>query len=1044
VRWGISPLPGLTFGASHSINQGVALALRILGPLELIAGDRALKIGGPREHVVLAALATRVNRVTSFDWLMDAVWAQDPPHTARGQIQSSISALRKLFTDAGLPDAIETHPSGYLLKLSESDLDAERFTKLVATAHRLIAERQTAEAAATLRAALNLWRGPAMDGVQSDSVRRAASVLDDARMTATEERVRLDLDLGKHEELIGELQTLIADHPWRERLYGSLMLALYRCGRQADALRVCRHARAILVEEMGIEPRQELRDLERAILNRDPALDLPAAPVRPRATERPGTIPRQLPSSIADFIGREDHLADVKQVLADERARSDGYAVPIIAISGRGGVGKSTLALRMAHELAGEFPDGHIYADLRGMTDEKSTWGLLARIMRALGVSGSVIPDDMAERVEMYRSRVAGKRLLIVLDDVTSEEQVLPLLPGSASCAVIVTSRARLVGLPAARQVDVGTFDATTSMELLARIVGWPRLRAEPPAAAQLVNYCGGLPLALRIAGARLASRPQWRIAELTRRLKSEVRRLDELSHRGLEVRSSIALTYRSLPEQAQRLFRLSAIVKAPDFPSWTAAALLDVDLMQAEDTLERLVDVRMLDTKRCADGQLRYGLHDLIRVYAQERLLESESVAERDAALRRMLGARLALAEQAHRKEYGGDYTILHGNAPRLDLSGWDTEELIGCPMDWLENERAALVSSVRQAAAAGMDELCWDLALTSVSLFEVKGYTDDWRETAELAHAVALRAGNRIGTAAMQYSLGTLYMLQKRLTEAEQFFAAALETFEQERNLHGQALVLRNSAFIDRICANVDQMQKKYNSALIKMRVVGDPIGEAHVLSCLARFRIDEGDHDAAEDMLSDALALCEQAGYLRGEAHVRRALSELYLATGRLDEARQSANEVLRIVRYVGDRIGEAHALYGLGLVRRVEGRAAEAEATLANAVLVAKDVGDRMLEGQARYALGATAEARADYAVAEEHAERAKELFEELGMPLWLAKALMLRASAQERHGAPDRAMADRGRARDLLTSIGSKLSDRLLVTLGEQNAVLDSA
>ncbi|MBP2329094.1 DNA-binding SARP family transcriptional activator [Kibdelosporangium banguiense] len=1010
-----------------------------MGPLELISDGRSVKIGGPRERVVLAALALRVNRVTSFAQLMEAVWDDDPPLTARGQIQSSVSALRRLFTDCGLPEAIKTHASGYLLNLSDDDLDSERFSKLVATAHQQIAERRTADAAATLRMALSLWRGPAMDGVQSDHVARAASVLDDGRLTATEERLRLDLELGRHEELVSELLTLLTENPWRERLYGFLMLALYRCGRQTDALDVCRRARAVLANEMGIEPNQELRGLEQAILNRDPSLDSPSD-AGSRGTGEHVACPRQLPSSIADFIGRDDHLAEIKRILTDEQTDAARYAVPVIAISGRGAVGKSALALRAAHELAESYLDGHIYADLRGLTGGNATSALLARFLRALGVE-SVLPDDLAERIEMFRSRVAGKRLLMVLDDVTSEEQVLPVLPGSPRCAVVVTSRARLAGVPGAHWIDVDTFDDATSMEMLARIVGWPRLKAEPEAAAQLVTYCGGLPLALRIAGARLASRPQWRIAELTRRLKSEVRRLDELSHRGLEVRSSIALTYRSLPEQAQRLFRLCALIKAPDFPGWTAAALLNTDLRQAEDALERLVDVQMLDTKVGEDGQLRYSVHDLIRVYAQECLTESETAEERDAALRRMLGARLALAERAHRKEFGGDYTILHGSEPRLDLAEWDTHDLIGCPMKWLDNERAALVSSVRQAAEAGMDELCWDLALTLMSLFEIKGYTDDWRETSELAHAAAVRAGNRVGIAAMLYSLGTLHMTQNHLADADHSFTSALEIFEAENNLHGQALVVRNAAFIDSTWARFGTMLARYNSALVKMRAVGDLIGEVHILTSMAKFRVDEGEFDEADRMLSGALALCGQAGYERGVTHVQTSLSELYLATGQLGLARRALNDVLRTAREIGNRVGEAHALYGLGVVRRREGRMDSAEATLAHALSVAEGVGDRILVGQARHMLGDIAIARADYATAGKHIEQAMWLFEELGMLLWQAKALILLSEVHDDAGENELMKADLEQARCLLAGIGAKQSDRLLRQLDEARSAL---
>jgi DNA-binding SARP family transcriptional activator len=1010
--------------------------------MELVSGRRTFKIGGPREHIVLATLALKANRVISVDQLMDAVWADSPPSTARGQIQGCISGLRKLFTDAELPEAIKTRSSGYLLNLDDDNLDSEQFNKLIITAHRQAAEEQIADAAATLHSALSLWRGPALDGVQSDLVQRAAALLEESRLGAIEERVRLDLQLGRHEDVTGELRALLSEHPLRERLYGFLMIALYRSGRQADALEVCRQARATLIAEIGIEPGQELRDLERAVLNRDASLDLPvSAPGAPGPAKKDAASPRQLPSSIADFIGREDYIAEIKSFLAANEANQARYAVPIIAISGRGGVGKSTLALRVAHELGEAYPDGHIYVDLQGPDGEDRTTMLLARFLRALGVSGSVIPEEVAERVEMYRSRLASKRLLLLLDDVTNEEQVLPLLPGSPSCAVIVTSRARLVGLSGAHWIDVDAFDDDTSMELLGKIVGRERLLAEPESADELVKYSGGLPLALRIAGARLASRPHWRIGELARRLKNEVRRLDEFSHRGLELRSSIGLTYRSLPDQVQRLFRLFALVKAPDFPGWTAAALLDTDLAYAEEIVERLVDAQMLDTVLCSTGQIRYRFHDLIRVYAQERLLETESDEERNAALVRVLGAWLALAEMAHRKEYGGDYTILHGNAPRRHLAEWEYDDVVDNPMDWLENERGALVSAVRQAASTGMDELCWDLALTSVSLFEVKGYLDDWRETAELAHAVTTRAGNQIGSAAMLYSLGTLHMVQKRLIEAEELFVDAFELFREEGNEHGQALVLKNAASVDRMLGNFDQMSNKYQGALEKMRVVGDLIGQANILCSLAKFRIDEGDVEEAKNMLSEALTLCQGANYLRGEAHVVSRLAELYLSTGQVVLSRRALNNVLRTVREIGDRIGEAHALYGLGIVRRKEGRLDSAEATLAHALSIAERVGDRLIEGQAHYALGDIALARADNPAAGAHLDKARIIFDDLGSGLWLAKTLILLSEVHDSGSELTLASQDLDEAYNLLSKIESKESARLLQQLEETRSTL---
>ncbi|MEV4319165.1 BTAD domain-containing putative transcriptional regulator [Actinocrispum sp. NPDC049592] len=994
-------------------------------------------MGGPRERVLLASLALRVNQVVSMDYLVDAIWQDDPPTSARSQIQACVSGLRKLFREVGQPGTIETSPPGYLLALPPGELDIEEFTRLVAEARGKAGEGMTAEAADLLRSALALWRGRALDGLRSDVLQRSAARLEEARLAAVEERVRLDLELGEHEKICGDLRALVEENPLSERLYRFLMLALYRSGRQVEALEVARNARATLIDEVGIEPGQELRDLEAAILNRDPALDpqrvsagsLAAADAPAEVAER--VTPRQLPGSTADFIGRERHIVEIKRLLSGEDPDAMPYALRIVAISGRGGVGKSTLALRAAHELSDDFPDGHLYADLHGMGDEDRTPQVLARFLHSLGVTGAAMPDDPHERTLLYRSILANRRLLVVLDDVRNEEQVFPLLPGSPTCAVLATSRMRLTGLTGAARIHVDVFKTDKSMELLGRIVGGDRVATEQEDAIELVNLCGGLPLALRIAGARLASRPHWRIADLVRRLGDEANRLDEFSHRGLELRSSIGLTYRSLPSQAQRLFRLFALNYAPDFPGWTAAALLDMDLFGAEDVLARLVDAQLLDTVEYPGEHVRYRFHDLVRIYALELLGEAEPEAERRQALERLLGAWMALAEQAHRAEYGGDYTLLHGKAPRWRPVDWSGVDPSGNPGLWWESERRNIVAAVRQAATAGMHELSWDLVLTSMSLFEVKGYFDDWRETTQLALDSATKAGNRVGEAAMLYSFGNLHMLQKRLDAAEKCFTSALERFEAEGYTHGRALVLRDMTSVDRMRGNFAGMLAKSEMALELMREVGDLVSEAALLRGMAKYLIDEGELDRARPMLTRALEICRQAQHLRGEAQVLNRLAELHLGTGEVALARQELHNVLRIAREISDRIGEAHALYGLGMVRRREGRLDDARSTLGYALAMARQVGERLIEAMTCHAIAEIELARGDGPAAVEYVDAARKLFSGLGSPLWHAKALTLLAEVYEMDGDAERSLECLDEAAPILSAMDSRAAARLL-------------
>ncbi|MBB0242791.1 SARP family transcriptional regulator [Streptomyces alkaliphilus] len=1021
--------------------------LRLLGPLELVSDRVSIGLGGPRRRVVLAMLGLNPNRVVSLEQLIDAVWGVAPPSTARGQVQTCISGLRRVLAEAGYPDAIATRPPGYVLQISEEGLDTLVFASLTTRAKTCGAEGRTEQAAQLLREAITLWRGVALADVTSDLVQRGATVLEESRMAAIEELARLELALGRHNLVSGELRTLVAEHPLRENLYHLLMLALYRSGRQAEALEVARRARTVLREEIGVEPGSELQNLAQAILNREPSLN-PGPPERtgdPPPGDQPPIgssapvalpehrlpVPQQLPASIADFTGRESVLEEVRGRLERRDADSFCWSMPIVAISGKGGVGKSSLAVRVAHELTPAFPDGQLYAGLRTPTGTNSPARLLARFLRALGVSGSALPESLEERQELFRTRLSGRRVLLLLDDATDEADVLPLLPGAPSCAVLVTSRKRLSGLPGAHRVDVGVLEADRSLDLLGKIVGTDRVAAEHPAALELVTFCCGLPLALRIAGARLASRPHWRIDNLVRRLRDEASRLDELSHQGLELRSNIELTYRGLDDSARRLFRLSSLVQASDFPDWTAAALLDTSLGEGREVLESLVDAQLLDVViHPGPHPVRYRFHELIRLYAMEQVLTEESKNERRAALTRMLGAWLAHAEAAHRKEYGGDFTILHGDAPRWSPGQAEIAECVADAAAWWEAERRALVEGVRQAAEAGLHELCWDLALTSVTLFEAKGYFDDWHECAQIALEATERAGNTTGMAAMRYSLGTLHMFQTRLEDAERCFTSALEIFSTEGNAHGSALVLRNAAHIDALRHDIPAMLDKYATALRTMREVGDRIGEAHILRSLARHRMEEQNDREARELLEEALQICREVGCLRAEAQVVHSFAELQLGAGQLDQARRSLHRVLRIVRDAGDRIGEAYAVYGLSVLRQRECRLDAAETTLAHALDLARQVGERFIEAKSLYGLGEIALARDTVSAGAAYLEAANSLFAGLGASVWQARTLILLTEIRATD-APEQARTHLEQVDRLLSAVDSRESAHLL-------------
>jgi transcriptional regulator with XRE-family HTH domain len=425
-----------------------------------------------------------------------------------------------------------------------------------------------------------------------------------------------------------------------------------------------------------------------------------------------GAAPSLLPLAVPDFTGREAEVAHVHGLLTAGGDQGPD-AIVISAVAGKPGIGKTTLAVQVAHRLrtAGSFPGGQLYVNLQGaQTQPKNPGDVLARFLRALGMDGTSIPDDLEERAEHYRTLLADRQMLVVLDNAANEAQVRPLLPGSPTCGVLVTSRRRLSGLEGARLLDLDVLPTAAAAELLARVAGPDRVAAEPAAAAAIVSSCGRLPLAIRIAGARLAARPGWSLVRLAERLADEHRRLDELAAGDLEVRASIALSYRALPGLERRVFRRLGLLEAPDFTAWVPAALLDLPPAQGEELLDRLADAQLLEIAgEDAAGQLRYRFHDLLRVYARERALADEQPADRTAALARALGGWLALAETIDRRLPSPSFGVAHGAtvrwpSPRTKVGAENGAPLAADPLAWFEAERVALVTAVDQASGHGL----------------------------------------------------------------------------------------------------------------------------------------------------------------------------------------------------------------------------------------------------------------------------------------------------------------------------------------------------
>ena len=607
------------------------MQFRLLGPLEVRASDnRLVRLGAEKHRILLSALLLSANQWVSAERLVDALWSHRPPPSAPSALRTYVSALRSLLllTSPASATRITAGPGGYQLRLACADLDVLVFSEQVGRGQKALANGDLATAAQALQRAEGLWRGCVLEDVpHGPGVTVEVGRLEELRRSALESLVEAQLGLGQHTDVVTELGGVVSANPLRERLRGLWMLALYRSGRQVEALASFRQLRTQLVRELGIEPGPPLQRLQRQILSADPALDSPT--IAPRAVP---VVPRQLPPDVARFTGREPELARLDRLLRPGRA----YAPVIAAIDGAPGVGKSALAIRAAHRVADRFPDGHLYTDLHG--DPGSTLSVLRSFLRALGSSDRDLTtiDEAAGR---YRAVTATRRILVVLDNVLTAAQIQSLVPAAPGCAVLVTSRRVLATLDGAAALHLDVLPAPQSVALLSGLAGPERIAADPAAAAEVAGLCGYLPLALRIAGARLAARPSWPVGALRDRLRGAPRRLDELQLGELGVRTSFQVSLHALrdspaPEDrlAARAFALVALLADTDVPA--AAALLDEPATMAEAALERLVDVQLMDNP--APG--RYELRELVRLFAQECAVDELSAAERRAATVRAL----------------------------------------------------------------------------------------------------------------------------------------------------------------------------------------------------------------------------------------------------------------------------------------------------------------------------------------------------------------------------------------------------------------------
>ncbi|WP_406223361.1 BTAD domain-containing putative transcriptional regulator [Streptomyces decoyicus] len=681
--------------------------------------NQRIAIGGARQRTILALLLLNPGRIVSVDTLVETVWNGRPPATARTQVAICIAALRKRFKSEGCDNEVivTAHP-GYLLALENHYVDSVEFERLTLRAQEAAKEQRTSDAAALHEEALALWRGPALAGVAGTLVEDEMERLEELRLAGYDGYVAAQLELGHHGDLIPGLVSVVRDHPLRERSRYALMLAQYRVGRRAEAMETFREGRAQFIEGLGLEPGPALRELHDAILRDDPSLMASAVVVPKKSPETPRTAPLELPADIPAFVGRDTPLASLN-TLVD--GHTEGRRLTMGLITGGAGVGKTGLAVHWAHQVADEFPGGLLFADMWGYDethDPADPAVVLGWFLRSLGVPEAEIPAETHERAALYRSVLADRRVLIVLDNVRSFDQVRALIPGSSRSCVLLTSRSlleQLVVRHGAVSIHLDVLRRREATDLLAQFIGEERVDAARADAERLVELCDRLPLTVRIAAARLAAKPQWPIGYLASRLDNEQLRLDELSSGESQVRSSFALSYHALPHDVALLYRRLGLLDAPDFAGWVGAALLATDTHKAEGLMESLVDAHLLQTVGFdSTGQPRYGFRNLLRLHAREVAKEEGSALEQREALHRAFRGWLSVAEQARRREFGsghGEQMLFGASMPSGPMGTAELDTLTASPSGWFEAERLALISVIDQAARCGMDDLSREL---------------------------------------------------------------------------------------------------------------------------------------------------------------------------------------------------------------------------------------------------------------------------------------------------------------------------------------------
>ncbi|MER6531808.1 BTAD domain-containing putative transcriptional regulator [Streptomyces sp. NPDC001508] len=939
-----------------------SLRFTVLGPVRAVRGEQELDLGSPQQRAVLVALLLRRGRPLTLGELVDAVWGEEPPAAAVSVLRTYVSRLRKILEPerdpAEAPRVIVSVGDGYLVRGAEDSLDLADFERRVEEAKKLRVDGDLSGAASLLHSALGRWQGTALAGIPGPLAAAERTWLEEERLSTLETRLDLDIELGRHAEIVSELFSLTHRHPLRERLCGLLMLALYQGGRQAEALAAYRSARAGLVSELGVEPGLELQRLHDRILAADVSLAAPAArPAAAPATDPAAAAPAdgehlarpaQLPADLPTFVGRCAELDAVRALLPGD-GRPPGTVV-ISAIGGMGGVGKTTLAVHWAHEIAGRFPDGQLYINLRGFDPAGPGMApdeAVRILLDAFGVPPERIPAGLDAQVALYRSLLAQRRVLILLDNARDADQVRPLLPGSAGSLVIVTSRSRLAGLVAGEGAHPLTLDQLSSAEahdLLARRLGAERLAAEPGAAAEIVARCGRLPLALAIVAAHAAVNPHFPLSAIAERVRESHGSLDMFADGdlGTDLRAVFSWSYRALSAPAARLFRLLGLHGGPDISVPAAAALAGLTPRETRAPLLELTRAHLL-TEHFPG---RYALHDLLRFYAAERVTTEESTEERDRAVERLLAWYLHTTDAA--------YAHITPQRPRIPLEpppdgcrplGFSSHDQA---LDWCERERPNLVNAVRRAAECGQWGIAWRLTAALWGFFYLRSHLHDWLDSARTGLAAARAARDSRGVAQALADTAAALRSMGRYDEAAAHFYDAMTAYRDLGDLRGRASAVTNLGDSYLEAGLLDKAVEYTRRGLLLDRFLGSSWGEGIGLSNLGDAYQRQGRFDEAVACLEQALTVLRADDNRWVEGVALDILGTVHRRLRRYDVALAHYYRALTTHRDIGNRWGEGHTLGNLGDVQLAAGDPEAARASWEQALAIFAEFGHQDAE------------------------------------------------------------------------------------------------